>query len=147
MPNCSATGRGPTGKLVTRAPWWYTGDQLRRDPVSRRAFLQRMDRSYSEQIVDAIVAEDIGKLPDIAVSDTAARIPGFQVERARGEAGRVLLRGLDENNYTTTYNGREIFTAYVPQPSNPVFMTLIEKTFGKDLTTRTWDTVKKCAAA
>ncbi|MBA3512056.1 TonB-dependent receptor [Sphingomonas sp.] len=65
----------------------------------------------SEQIVDAIVAEDIGKLPDIAVSDTAARIPGFQVERERGEAGRVLVRGLDEFFYTTTYNGREIFTA------------------------------------
>jgi len=44
-------------------------------------------------------------------------------------------------------NGREIFTAYVPSPSGPVFMALIEKTFGKDVTTRTWDTVKKCAAA
>ena len=65
----------------------------------------------SEQIVDAIVAEDIGKLPDISVSDTAARIPGFQIERERGEGSRVLLRGLDENYYTTTYNGREIFTA------------------------------------
>ena len=65
----------------------------------------------SEQIVDAIVAEDIGKLPDITVSDTAARIPGIQVERAGGEASRVLLRGLDRNYYTTTYNGREIFTA------------------------------------
>jgi TonB-dependent receptor len=65
----------------------------------------------SEQIVDAIVAEDIGKLPDIAVSDTAARIPGIQVERSGGEASRVLLRGLDRVFYTTTYNGREIFTA------------------------------------
>jgi TonB-dependent receptor len=65
----------------------------------------------SDQIVDAIVAEDIGKLPDIAVSDTAARIPGVQVLRERGEAGSVLLRGLDETFYTTTYNGREIFTA------------------------------------
>src|SRR3954466_9059332 len=63
------------------------------------------------QIVDAIVAEDIGKLPDIAVSDTAARIPGIQVLRERGEAGTVLLRGLNETFYTTTYNGREIFTA------------------------------------
>jgi uncharacterized protein (DUF1697 family) len=43
--------------------------------------------------------------------------------------------------------GREVFTAYVPTPGNPVFMTLIEKTFGKDVTTRTWDTVTKCAAA
>ena len=65
----------------------------------------------SQQQIDAVVAEDIGKLPDIAVSDTAARIPGFQVERQRGEGSRVLLRGLDENYYTTTYNGREIFTA------------------------------------
>ena len=65
----------------------------------------------SEQIVDAIVAEDIGKLPDITVSDTAARIPGVQVERSRGEAGRVLVRGLDDRFYTTTYNSREIFTA------------------------------------
>ncbi len=68
-------------------------------------------RRNSEQIVDAVVAEDIGKLPDIAVSDTAARIPGIQVERRGGEANRVLLRGLDRFNYTTTYNGREIFTA------------------------------------
>ena len=65
----------------------------------------------SDQIVDAIVASDIGKLPDIAVSDTAARIPGIQVTRERGEADRVLLRGLDRSFYTTTYNSREIFTA------------------------------------
>ncbi|MGZ2410725.1 iron complex outermembrane recepter protein [Sphingomonas sp. F9_3S_D5_B_2] len=65
----------------------------------------------SDQIVDAIVAEDIGKLPDITVSDTAARIPGIQVERAGGEANRVLLRGLDNVYYTTTYNSRELFTA------------------------------------
>src|SRR3954465_10278654 len=65
----------------------------------------------SPQIIDAIVAQDIGKLPDIAVSDTAARIPGIQVTRERGEADRVLLRGLDRNFYTTTYNSREIFTA------------------------------------
>ncbi len=44
-------------------------------------------------------------------------------------------------------NDREIFTAYVPNPRGPVFMTLIEKTFGNNVTTRTWDTVKKCAKA
>lgn len=65
----------------------------------------------SPQIVDAIVAADIGKLPDIAVSDTAARIPGIQITRERGEGDRVLLRGLDRTFYTTTYNSREIFTA------------------------------------
>jgi len=44
-------------------------------------------------------------------------------------------------------NGREVFTAYVPSPRGPVFMTLIEKTFGTDVTTRTWETISKCAAA
>jgi uncharacterized protein (DUF1697 family) len=43
--------------------------------------------------------------------------------------------------------GREVFTAYVPNPRGPAFMALIEKTFGVNVTTRTWDTVKKCAAA
>lgn len=42
---------------------------------------------------------------------------------------------------------REVFTAYVPSPRGPVFMTLIERTFGANVTTRTWETVKKCAAA
>jgi len=41
-------------------------------------------------------------------------------------------------------NRREIFTAYVPNPRGPVFMALIEKIFGSKVTTRTWDTVKKC---
>jgi uncharacterized protein (DUF1697 family) len=42
-------------------------------------------------------------------------------------------------------DGREIFSAYVPNPRGPVFMTLIEKTFGKEVTTRSWDTVAKVA--
>ena len=41
--------------------------------------------------------------------------------------------------------GQEIFSAYLPTPKGPVFMTLIEKTFGKDVTTRTWETVTKVA--
>ncbi len=63
----------------------------------------------SVQQIDSIVAEDIGKLPDIAVSDTAARIAGVQVNRVGGEASGVLVRGLPD--FATTYNGREIFTA------------------------------------
>jgi uncharacterized protein (DUF1697 family) len=43
--------------------------------------------------------------------------------------------------------GTEVFSAYVPSPKGPVFMGLIEKTFGKDLTTRTWDTLTKVVKA
>jgi uncharacterized protein (DUF1697 family) len=41
--------------------------------------------------------------------------------------------------------GGEVFCAYVPGPRGPVFMTLIEKTLGKEVTTRTWDMVSKVA--
>jgi len=43
--------------------------------------------------------------------------------------------------------GVEVFSAYVPNPRGPVFMALIEKTFGDAVTTRTWDTVGKVARA
>jgi uncharacterized protein (DUF1697 family) len=39
-----------------------------------------------------------------------------------------------------------VFSAYVPSPRGAVFMTLIEKTFGGAVTTRTWETVEKVAA-
>lgn len=41
--------------------------------------------------------------------------------------------------------GMEAFSAYVRNPKGPVFMTLIEKTFGKEQTTRTWETMMKVA--
>lgn len=41
----------------------------------------------------------------------------------------------------------EVFTAYVPSPNGPVFMRLLERTFGPNITTRTLDTVRKCAQA
>lgn len=43
--------------------------------------------------------------------------------------------------------GTEVFSAYVPSPKGPVFMSLIEKNFGKNLTTRTWDTLAKVVKA
>jgi len=43
--------------------------------------------------------------------------------------------------------GREVFSAYVPGPRGPVFMALIEKTLGTEVTTRTWDTIGKIVRA
>ncbi len=45
-------------------------------------------------------------------------------------------------------DGGEAFSTYVPgDDKTPLFMTLIEKTFGKNVTTRTWETVIKIARA
>jgi len=63
----------------------------------------------SDGIVDAIVAEDIGKLPDTFASSALQRIAGVNVTRGGGESAGVTVRGLPD--LTTTYNGRQIFTA------------------------------------
>ena len=41
----------------------------------------------------------------------------------------------------------EAFTAYEPSQKGPVFMAMLERAFGKDITTRSLDTVNKCAWA
>ncbi|MDR2336301.1 MAG: DUF1697 domain-containing protein [Burkholderiaceae bacterium] len=41
----------------------------------------------------------------------------------------------------------EVFSSYVPNEKGPAFMRLLEKKFGKSITTRTFETVRKCAAA
>ena len=46
-----------------------------------------------------------------------------------------------------TVRGRDALSSYVQNDKGPVFMALIEKTFGKDVTTRTWDTVRKVVKA
>ncbi|HEX7769153.1 MAG TPA: DUF1697 domain-containing protein [Dokdonella sp.] len=53
------------------------------------------------------------------------------------QAGAAILR----------LEGSEVFSTYVPNGKGPAFMVLLEKTFGKAITTRTLDTVRKCSAA
>ncbi|UUX98876.1 TonB-dependent receptor [Sphingomonas sp. J315] len=66
-------------------------------------------KQEADEIVDPIVAEDIGRLPDVTASESLARITGVQVERNGGTAQGVRVRGLPD--LSTTYNGREVFTA------------------------------------
>lgn len=62
----------------------------------------------SANVVDSIVAEDVGKFPDITVGDSLQRVPGVQVTRNNDQVVGVNIRGLP--NVETTLNGEEIFT-------------------------------------
>jgi len=63
----------------------------------------------SAQIVEAIVAEDIGKFPDNNVIEALQRMTGVQVTgRGGGEADVISIRGL--NDVHTTVNGRDVYT-------------------------------------
>ena len=60
-------------------------------------------------VVDAISAEDIGKLPDVTISDSLQRIPGVQIKRDAGEGSSINIRGLPE--VVTTLNGESYLGA------------------------------------
>ena len=70
-------------------------------------------------VVDGIAAEDIGKLPDVTVSDSLQRIPGVQVERTAGEGGPVQIRGL--SNVATMLNGESFLSATTIDTSSADF--------------------------
>ncbi|TCQ06260.1 TonB-dependent receptor [Sphingomonas sp. PP-CC-3A-396] len=76
-----------------------------------RASLQSAQniKRNSAQIVDSIVAEDIGKLPDRNIAEALQRISGIQIQRNFGEGSSVAIRGLTQ--VRTELNGRDIFTA------------------------------------
>lgn len=63
--------------------------------------------------------------------EAPAKAPKLPMER---DEARVLA-----------LEGRELYTAYVPNAKGPVFMKLIEEAVGKEQTTRTWQTVEKLA--
>jgi iron complex outermembrane recepter protein len=67
------------------------------------------NKRESTQVIESIVAEDIGKLPDNNVIEALQRVTGVQVtNRAGGEADGIVIRGLPD--ITTTWNGRNVFT-------------------------------------
>jgi TonB-dependent receptor len=58
-------------------------------------------------IVEAISAEDIGKLPDVSIAESIARLPGLAAQRVGGRAQVISVRGLSPDFSTTLLNGRE----------------------------------------
>ena len=72
----------------------------------------------------------------------AKRIVTFLLERP---SSKLTLPDEVDGARILAVHGSDVFSAYLPTPKGPVFMTLIQKTFGSELTTRTWNTVTKVA--
>ncbi len=62
----------------------------------------------STSIVEAVTAEDIGKLPDVSIAESIARLPGLSAQRVAGRAQVISVRGLSPDFSTTLLNGREM---------------------------------------
>ncbi|HEY3756607.1 MAG TPA: TonB-dependent receptor [Opitutaceae bacterium] len=95
-PNSASTDQPivlPTYNVSTLRSSLSTAEQLKED---------------SNNLIDSIVAQDVGKFPDNTVVDALSRIPGVQVSYSDGEFSGVVIRGLP--NIETTVNGYEVFT-------------------------------------
>ncbi|MFN9195682.1 MAG: TonB-dependent receptor [Pseudomonadota bacterium] len=64
-------------------------------------------KKNSDNIVEAISAEDIGKLPDSSIAESIARLPGLAAQRVGGRATEINIRGLSGDFANTLLNGRE----------------------------------------
>lgn len=61
----------------------------------------------STSIVETVSSEDIGKLPDISIAESIARLPGLTAQRIAGRSSTIQIRGLSDDFGTTLLNGRE----------------------------------------
>ena len=74
----------------------------------RAAIEESIDtKRESSSIVEAISAEDIGKLPDTSIADSIARLPGLTAQRFGGRPQEINIRGFAGDFSTATLNGRE----------------------------------------
>jgi uncharacterized protein (DUF1697 family) len=114
---------------------------------AERAMLASLGRAFPTivrptEYLQALVASDpFGEFP---LPPAAKRVVTFL---RRAEDRRVELPLERDGARILKQAASEVFTAYEPSPKGAVFMALLERTFGTDITTRTLATVEKCAAA
>ena len=65
-------------------------------------------KRFSDTVVDAISADDIGGLPDVSIADSLTRIPGVTSVRIDGQSSELNVRGLSGGFVFSTLNGREM---------------------------------------
>ena len=80
----------------------------------------------------------------IRLERVAKRIVTFVREAPRGDLVLPIER---DGARILRFQGGAVFSAYMPTPKGPVFMTLIKKAFGEEQTTRTWQTIEKVVRA
>ncbi|MGY4398153.1 iron complex outermembrane receptor protein [Sphingomonas sp. UYAg733] len=68
------------------------------------------EKRRSDQIVESISSEDIGKLPDNSIAESIARLPGLTAQRVDGRDQVISIRGFAPDFSTTLLNGREQVT-------------------------------------
>ena len=64
----------------------------------------------ADGVTEVISAEDLGKLPDVSIADSLARLPGLTGQRVGGRVQEIQIRGLSGQFAATLLNGRQQVT-------------------------------------
>jgi iron complex outermembrane receptor protein len=64
-------------------------------------------KKNADGITEVVTAEDIGKLPDVSIAESLARLPGLAGQRVQGRAQVISIRGMGPDFVGVTLNGRE----------------------------------------
>lgn len=107
----------------------------------RRAIEASIDTKQSENtVVEAISAEDIGKLPDASIADSLARLPGLTAQRFGGRPQEINIRGFAGDFSTALLNGREQVSLgnnrgveFDQYPSELMSQVVVHKTTSADM--------------
>lgn len=111
------------------------------------AMTRELDRSFLTIVRPIDVLRELLDSDPFAAHDVAPGAKRVVTFLREPLSGRVTLPPELEGARIHAIAGREVFTSYLPGPKTPVFMALIERTFGKDVTTRSWDTIGKIVVA
>jgi len=65
----------------------------------------------ADSIVESITSEDLGKLPDLSIAESLARLPGLAAQRVNGNAQVLSIRGMSPKYGVTLLNGREMVSS------------------------------------
>jgi len=77
----------------------------------RSSLVKALNLKRSEvAATDSILAEDIGKFPDLNLSESIQRIPGVALQRDAGEGREITVRGLGPQFTRVRINGMEALT-------------------------------------
>ncbi len=100
-------------------------------------------KQANQSIVEVIVAEDIGKLPDVSIADSLTRLTGVAAQRTNGRAQQISIRGLTGDFATTMLNGREQVSTgenrgveFDQYPAELLNEVVVYKTAGANLTSQ-----------
>ena len=106
----AATGGAALAQDQAAAAGSESGEPIEEVVVSgiRKSIQDSIDvKKADSSIVEAVSAEDIGKLPDASIAEAISRLPGIAAQRTNGRAQTLSIRGLGPDFTVTTFNGRE----------------------------------------